>query len=205
MCLQIGGFPSTYIWRYSVTQAATPFSLSSNPSTGLAYGFNYPQSTSGIGWTVLSDVYDAFIVRHSFAKCTVTNKSTTVSYRVNLVPVDSNIILYPPVSDSALVSNPFSVTTELGPLGSINTAVVESSIPVHKFFGLKKPMDQFADSYTGYTGSANSTHSYANPTSTAFWSLSISSSDGSAIPATTIYVNVSFIYEIIFFERLPLY
>jgi hypothetical protein len=206
-CQEIAGFPSVYKWRYSTSATNQSFSVSTNPSTAFTQGFNYPYIQSSLGWSNLSDVYNKYCVTRSFVRLTVINKSTTVSYRVNVVPINSYILTSLPLAtDDFFVDNPFSEFKVVSPLGSgPNLVNIQMDLPVHLVAGLPKPVDQFADQYCGTTGSANSTETFAAPISDYSWIYSVQSMDGTTIPALTIYYAVTHIYEVTFFDRLPKY
>jgi hypothetical protein len=206
-CKELAGFPSIYQWRYSLSATNNVFAASANPSTANTQGFNYPSTLGGLGWTNLSDIYNKYFVTRSFVRLTVINKSTTVSYRVNVVPINSYILTSLPLAtDDLFVNNPFSEFKVVSPLGSgPNVVNIEVDLPVHSVAGLPKKIDQYADQYCGTTGSANSTESFAAPISDYSWIYSVQSMDGSSIPVTTIYYSVVHVYEVTFYDRLPKY
>jgi hypothetical protein len=164
ICKQLGGFPAIYRWIYRVAFTNSAFPISVNTSTSLLYGFNWPQSQFNLGWIVLGDVYDSYVIRGSTFRARVYNKSTTVGYRVNLVPFNTNTLTTVPFSsDNVLVDNPFAVTTDVSVVTSNNIAEVQSSQMTHKVAGLQKPVDEFADSYDGFIGGANSNKAFTKP------------------------------------------
>jgi hypothetical protein len=206
-CKEIGGFPSVYRWRYSASQTGQAFPISANPSSGFSQGFNYPTNVTQLGWSNLTDIYNSYVVTGSFLRVMVVNKSATSAYRITTCPINASLLAaLPTVTDDVFVNNPFSSSKVVATAGSSpNLVNLESGFPVHKIAGLSKPVDQFADSYSGFTGSANSVSIFTRPNDDYYWYISCQSMDGTTIPATTIYCSLIHIYDVVFFDRLPKY
>lgn len=207
LCKELGGFPSVYKWRYSVSATNVVMPLSVNPSTGITWGFNFPHNRLNLGWANLTGPYNSYVITSSFARVMAVNKSAATSYRVTSTPINAALLLGLPLpTDDRFVTSPFSQSRIVTPIGSgPNMVNIESGFPVNKVAGLSRPVDQFADAYSGYTGSANSVQVYTLPANDYYWNFTIQSLDGTAIPANTVFMSLVVIYDVLFFDRLPVY
>jgi len=201
---ELGGFPSVYRWSYPVSTLVNVLTTQSIPTSEITYPLNYPQSVVGLGYVPLSSVYDNYVVVGSSIRVDFLNKSTTTSFRCNITPYDEDGAL-PTATDSKYLSNPFSVNHLVGPAGSVNTQRLETAVTLQSLAGYNKPVDQFADALSGYTGGVNSSIAFTAPTDKYGWYVSASTSDGTNFPATTVYFSVLVIYDILFFGKLPAY
>ncbi len=193
-----------YKWRYQNTSGVVSFPVSANLSTGLSYGFNWPNYQTDKGWSNLSQVYDGYVIVSSYIRVMVFNKSTTVAYRLTTCPYRDNMLSsFPLTSDFYFVDNPLSMTKICGPIGDgSNTIEFSNGATVQQVAGLPKPVTQANDTYCGTVGGANSAGSFSKPLDDINWAFTISSLDGSTIAATTVYATVQILYDIIFFNPL---
>jgi hypothetical protein len=201
---ELGGFPGSYHWRYSISATNAVFAIAANPASMFALNLNSPGNRAGYGWPTLSLVYDSYLVKSCHVFATVFNKSTTESYRFTIAPFNSEqATAYPTPTDDQWANNPFSATAVVGNSGSENVKTLSNSISIPRLAGLPK-IDQSYDSYAAYTGSLNSLNVFSIPQESYKWNFSIQSLDGSTIPAATVYVTYNIIMDLIFFDKLPL-
>ncbi len=202
--LSTGGFPSQYLWRYQVTSGSVAMPVSANASTGLPFGFNWPNYQTDRGWSILSQVYDNYCIVSSYIRILAFNKSTSVAYRLTTCPYRDNLLSsYPLTSDFYFIDSPMSMSDIIGVVGDgSNTIETANAATVQKVCGLSKPIDITNDTYCGSIGGSNSAGSFAKPLDDVNWSVSVSSLDGSTIPATTIYMTVQIMYDVIFYNPL---
>jgi hypothetical protein len=201
---ELGGFPGMYHWRYGASGTNAVFAISANPSSMFNFGLNFPTNVLGYGFPTLSLVYDTYFIKKSTIHTTIFNKSTTESYRYTIAPYNfDESAAYPTTVDDQWANNPFSVSTVVANSGSENVKQLNNSTTIPRLAGLPK-IDQANDSYSGYIGGSNSLNTFSKPLEQYRWNVSVQSLDGSSIPAATLYMAWNIIYDIVFFDKLPL-
>lgn len=205
--LDVGGLPAELKWHYLVQDRYEAIPLSASQSSGVKFAFNYPEDRVSLGWPLLSGAYQGFCVTASHMRVLFTNKSTSVSYRVAVTPYnEATNISIPPTNDNILISSPFSKQSLLGPVaGNAGSIHVDNRVDVHRLFGLPQKVSPVVDDYCGDIGGANTSFSYAAPIIKGSWAVTCSTTDGTTVPANTVYVAVSILYDVTFYDKLPVF
>ncbi len=132
-----------------------------------------------LGWANLANVYDECLVHGCKIVIRIWNSSTTIPVRLNIVPIDNDLLVSLPVSgDGGFVNTKYAVQTEMSTKGGGREAVsLSSAIKVSELYG--GPLDLKNDELQGYCGGANSSTTYTFPADRFSWYVSASSMNGS--------------------------
>lgn len=209
-----GGFPDTY---------STPFTYLTNQiamgdNTGVAYQrlitLNDPTNNNAIaplGWTILSDVYDTYLVHSSKIKLTFQNTSTTIPCRVVIAPIDvdaSNItqtsgLAINLTTFNQIAQSPYARVYNLSAMGGgKDTITVKKYVKVAKYAGEGRHLSPKNDRFLGQTGSANSTKAFSQPTALYRWIYAVVTSTGANLGVSQVYVSSELTWYTQLLERL---
>jgi hypothetical protein len=208
ICHDVGGFPDTYITtlRYSVSGVSMGTGASTTDSK--TYLLNSPGGLTHLpkGWNTLKEVYNEFLVRKMSWVVNVRNTSSTIPVRAYVLPVAYDYVAALTSSIVALSETEGVIIKSLGLANSgHDIAMVHGRTGIESLAGLDKPVSTENDTYTGYTGSANSTSSYLAPVNLYQLAIAIFSETGANIVTGGIIVSVDLNMDIEFYGKLPIY
>lgn len=201
---ELGGFPDRMRTFMKTSSTANALGANTTASKGFSQNLNNPYVTT-LGWPALSSVYDSYLIHGCKIIAEFVNTSTTVPVRINIAPYDiDKLTAFPLAVDDLMVAQPHAVTGALSVSGGgSDVRKLQRSIDVATLSGTK--VTTAVETLTGYTGSVNSTHAFANPIVSFAWYVSAQTMTGVNLGTNQIYVAVEIIHDIEFYERLPLY
>lgn len=209
-----GGFPDTY--STPLVYLTNQIAMGDNTAVGYQrlITLNDPTNNNAIapqGWTILTDIYDTFLVHASKIKLTFQNTSTTIPCRLVVAPMDSDTSNITQTSGVAInlttynsiASSPYAKVYNLSAMGGgKDTVSLSRYIKVAKYAGEGRHLKPSNDRFLGNTGSANSTRAFSQPTALYRWIYAVVTSTGANLASNQIYVSSEVTWYTQFLERL---
>lgn len=213
-----GGFPDTYFTPFTYTASA--LALGANTAVGYTKIFKLNDHTnnnsiSPMGWSVLKQVYDVFLVHACRVKLTFQNTSTTIPCKVVVAPLDNDsnqVSQTNGVDQSAanfeeICQLPYAKVKYLGVAASgHDTVSINVMYKVAKISGdgMKKLTPAFSR-FLGNSGSTNSSQAFATPTAAYNVIYGAMTSTGANIAASQVFVDTEVTYFVQLLEKLSDY
>lgn len=208
-----GGFPDTY--STPLEYLTSVIGMGDNTNTGYqkVFALNDPtnnNTVSPLGWSILSDVYDTYLVHACKMKLVFQNTSATIPCRVVIAPMDvdvSNItqssIAINLTSFNLIAQSPYSKVYNLSAMGGgKDTVTVSRYIKLAKYAGEGRNLSAKNDRFLGQTGSSNSTKAFSQPTALYRWVYAVVTSTGVNLSTNMVVVSSVVTFYTQFMERL---
>lgn len=207
-----GGFPDTYFTPFTYTTQA----LGMGDNTGLGYQrvitMNDPTNNNTLaplGWIVLRDIYDTFLVHACKIKLTFQNTSATIPCRLVLAPMDadsSNISQTATAINAStfglIAQSPYAKVYNLSAMGGgKDTVTLSRTLKIGKYAGIRK-LSVKDERYLGNTGGTESSRSFTQPTAIYRWVYAVITATGVNLSTNMVFVSSEVTWYTQLLERL---